>query len=50
LKRRRVFNVGLLYVGGAVVVIEAANAALPSLHLHPRANDVVVALVLAGFQ
>jgi eukaryotic-like serine/threonine-protein kinase len=49
LKRRRVFNVGLLYLGGAVVVIEAANAALPSLHLNPRANDVVVALVLAGF-
>jgi hypothetical protein len=49
LKRRRVFNVGLIYAGAAVVVLEAANAALPFLPVNPDTNKWLVAFVLAGF-
>jgi serine/threonine protein kinase len=49
LKRRRVFNVALLYAGGAFILLQVAELILPSLPLPVWSYDAVVAATLAGF-
>jgi TolB-like protein/tetratricopeptide (TPR) repeat protein len=49
LKRRRVVQVGLLYLGTSVVVIEAADLIFPVLGIPDFYYDVVVVLALVGF-
>jgi adenylate cyclase len=49
LRRRRVINVGLLYVGAAWLLVQIADVAVPALYLDAKWITVVVMLVIAGF-
>ncbi|MDX1579876.1 MAG: adenylyl cyclase, partial [Gemmatimonadota bacterium] len=49
LKRRRVIRVGLVYVGVAYVVIEAADLIFPRLQLPEWTVSLVIGLAVLGF-
>jgi serine/threonine protein kinase len=49
LKRRRVFNVALLYAGVSFILLQVAQLILPSLPLPAWTYDAIVAFTLAGF-
>jgi len=49
LRRRRVINVALLYAGGAWLLVQIADVAVPALYLSPMWVTAVVIFVIAGF-